>query len=191
MAELLQALLLDIPEAIETERLQLRATRAGEGERVNEAVLESHAALRPWMPWAKEPPTLERSEAYAREAHAKWLARETLDFTWYERAEGRLIGKGGLHTIEWAIPKFEIGYWVRTSAVGRGYATEATGALTRFAREHLGARRLEITSDVRNTASRRVAEKCGYELEGIRRLSRRDHDGRLSDSCLYARVFPE
>jgi RimJ/RimL family protein N-acetyltransferase len=53
----------------------------------------------------------------------------------------------------------------------------------------LGARRIEITADVRNQASRRVAEKSGFVLEGIRRQSRRDADGNLADSCMYARTF--
>ena len=30
----------------------------------------------------------------------------------------------GLHRIDWAVPKFEIGYWARTSHAGRGYITE-------------------------------------------------------------------
>ena len=40
----------------------------------------------------------------------------------------------------------------------------------------------------RNLASRRVAEKCGFVLEGIRRRSRRDASGELADSCMYALV---
>jgi len=187
--ELLKALLLEIPEVLETERLALRAPRAGEGAAVNQAIVESHAELRRWMPWAMEIPTIEQSEAFARESRAKWHARETLDFTWFRRGDGIVVGKGGLHTIDWSIPKFEIGYWVRSRCLGQGYATEATFALAEFARTRLGARRLEITADAVNPASRRVAEKCGFVLEGIRRFGRRNVDGELADSCMYARVF--
>jgi RimJ/RimL family protein N-acetyltransferase len=58
-----------------------------------------------------------------------------------------------------------------------------------MARSALGAVRLEIRSDARNAASRRVAEKCGFELEGILRRARRDAAGDLADACVYARVF--
>jgi RimJ/RimL family protein N-acetyltransferase len=34
-----------------------------------------------------------------------------------------------------------------------------------------------------------VAEKSDFVLEGILRQSRRDNDGQLADSCMYARVF--
>ncbi len=189
MAEILRALLLDIPEVVETERLTLRAARAGQGAAINEAVVESLAELRLWMPWAKDGQTPEQAEAFAREAQAKWSSREMIDFTWYRRGDGRLVGKGGLHTIDWSIPKFEIGYWIRSSLARQGYATEGTHALARFARDCLGARRLEITSDARNAASRRVAEKCGFALEGILRQRRRDNAGELADSCMFARVF--
>lgn len=186
---ILQALLLDIPESASTSRLELRANRPGGGAAINAAVCESHAELRPWMPWAREPMTPEQTEEHCRRMTGRWHAREEIDFCFFRRADGVLVGKGGLHTIDWDIPKFEIGYWIRSSCARQGYATEAAVALVGFAREHLGAHRIEITCDTRNLASRRVAEKSGFVLEGIRRASRRGADGELADSCMYARIF--
>lgn len=191
MTGLLDALALDVPESLETRRLVLRAARAGLGATVNEALVESHAELRPWMPWAKTLQSAEQTEAFCREGETKWRAREMFDFCLFRGEDGRLVGKGGLHTIDWTVPKFEIGYWIRSSCTGRGYASEAVAALAAFARSSLGARRLEITSDARNAASRRVAERAGFVLEGILRNRRRDAEGLLADTCLYARVFPD
>jgi RimJ/RimL family protein N-acetyltransferase len=189
VSALLKALLLEIPDRIATERLTLRAPAPGRGPEIHAAVSESIEALGPWMPWARAERSPEESERHCREMLARWHAREELDFCFYRSDDGMLVGKGGLHTIDWAVPKFEIGYWIRTSCSRRGYATEATRALVAFARDRLGACRLEITSDTRNAASRRVAEKAGFELEGIRRSSRRGAGGELADSCMYARVF--
>ena len=189
MGFVLQALLLDIPESIATPRLELRATRAGMGAMVNAAVLESHGLLKPWMPWAQDRQTLEAAEEHCRHAQAQWHAREMLDFCFHRREDGEFVGKGGLHTIDWRVPKFEIGYWMRTSCSGRGYATEAACALAEFARQALGARRVEIGSDAGNAASRRVAEKSGFVLEGVLRQARRGVDGSLRDACVYARVY--
>ena len=189
MTAILEALLLDVPEEIVTERLVLRATRAGMGATVAEAVRESRKELERWMAWARTARSASESERHCREMQLRWHAREEFDFCFHRRSDGRLVGKGGLHTIDWSIPKFEIGYWIRTSSMGQGFATEATLALTGLARERLGANRIEIASDARNAASRRVAEKSGFELEGIRRSSRRDAKGKLADSCLYARVL--
>ena len=182
-------LLLDLPEVLETPRLLLRATRAGMGPAVHEAAAESFEALKPWMPWATSPQTLEQVEEHCREMQAKWHAREMIDFCFHRRGDEAFVGKGGLHTIDWEIPKLEIGYWIRSGCAGKGYCTEAAIALAQFARDELGARRLEITSDARNAPSRRVAEKAGFVLEGILRQARRDNGGELADHCMYARIF--
>ena len=189
MGVILQALLLDIPEMVATPRLVLRATRAGHGGETNTALEESRAELKAWMPWARDTQSLEASEHHCRAMQARWHAREELDFCFFRRGDDLLVGKGGLHTIDWSVPKFEIGYWIRTSCVNQGLATEATLALVELARTRLAARRLEIACDARNAASRRVAAKCGFELEGIHRRNRRDTAGELADSCMYARVF--
>jgi len=188
VAALLKALLLRLPETVETERLALRATRGGMGPQVAEAVRESRGELERWLAWAREARGAGDSEVHCREMQLKWHAREELDFCFHRRDDGLLVGKGGLHTIDWSVPRFEIGYWIRSSCVRRGYASEGTQALVGLARS-LGARRVEINTDARNVASRRVAERCGFELEGVRRNSRRDAAGRLADACMYARVF--
>jgi RimJ/RimL family protein N-acetyltransferase len=185
----LQPLLLDIPEILESPRLTLRATRAGMGAPLHAAVVETLAQLLPWMPWARTETALEDCETNCREMQAKWHAREEIDFCIHRRADGHFVGRCGLHTIDWTIPRLEIGYWIRASCMGQGFATEAVTALAQFACEQFGARRLEITSDARNLASRRVAEKAGFTLEGVRRQARRDPSGALADSCMYARTF--
>ena len=189
MDAMLRARLLPIPEQIETERMILRATRADDAPETFLAVLESFNELAPWMPWVHPEPKLAGSEAFNQEAQFKWVSREMLDFQWIDKTSGELIGKGGFHTINWEIPKFEIGYWVRTSMGGRGYCTEAVNALVAFSKQQLGAKRLEICSDPRNEKSRRVAERCGFALEGILRRNMRDPYGGLRDSCMFARVF--
>lgn len=184
-----RAVNLDIPTSIETARLLILAVQVNEAAEVFEAVVESVNELKPWMPWVHPKPTLEGSVQFHRDAAAKWETRDLLDFQWREKSTGRLVGKGGFHTINWDVPKLEIGYWVRTSMAGKGYCQEAVNALVEFARTRLGAARLEICSDPRNKPSRRVAEGCGFTLEGILRKNMRDPTGGLRDSCMYAKVF--
>src|SRR5262249_4185470 len=83
-------------------------------------------------------------------------------------------------TIDWTVPKCEIGYWIRSSCARRGYATEAATALAALASGALGARRVEITCNARNAASRRVAEKSGFALEAVLANHRRDTAGALA-----------
>lgn len=85
------------------------------------------------------------------------------------------IGGGGLHRINWDVPKFEIGYWVRSSYGRQGFITEAVNGITHFAFNTLGARRVEIRCDSLNGRSAAVARRAGYELEAMLRHHDRHH----------------
>ncbi len=187
-----QPILVDVPERLQTPRLVLRAPRPGDGAALNAAVLDSLDALRPWMPWAQTAPTLEASEAVAREAHGKFLLRSDLVFSlWLHDGQGRetqLVGGSGLHRIDWSVPRFEIGYWCRSGHTGQGLVTEAVRALSRMAFDQLQAQRVEIRMDERNTASWRVAERAGFTLEGVLRNEARDVAGGVRNTRVYARV---
>jgi RimJ/RimL family protein N-acetyltransferase len=56
----------------------------------------------------------------------------------------------------------EMGWSLARAAHGRGYATEAVHAALAWGRAHLGPRRTVCVINVENTASIRVAEKCGF-----------------------------
>lgn len=181
-------ILREFPESFETERLLIRAPLPGDGAEVNAAIRESLDELRPWMPWADPVPSVADSEANVRQARLDFLARTDLRLHLYERESGRFIGSSGLHRIDWSVPKFEIGYWVRTSEAGRGYITEAVKGITRFAFETLGAQRVELRCDARNVRSARVAERVGFPLEARLRNNAWATDGSVRDTLLYALV---
>jgi RimJ/RimL family protein N-acetyltransferase len=63
----------------------------------------------------------------------------------------------------------EIGYLVAPWARGRGYATAAVRTLCSWGFAALGLRRIVWRAHVGNEASRRVAEKAGFAVEGIQR----------------------
>jgi len=185
----IQAQSLAIPDSIETERMRLVASSAGNAEETLQAALDSAAELAAWMPWAYPAPTREGITTYHQSVEARRAARELLDFQWYDKATGRLVGKGGFHSFNWMVPRGELGYWLRTSMTGKGLCVEAVLAMTEFSRQHLGLSRLEIRTDPRNAASRRVAERCGFALDGILRSDMRDPAGNLRDTCVYGKVL--
>ncbi|HJP72553.1 MAG TPA: GNAT family protein [Candidatus Limnocylindria bacterium] len=181
-------ILRDIPDSFSSDRLLIRSPRPGDGPALQEAIEESIAELRPWMPWASEHETVDVSEAYARRSHSEFLARANLPLFLFRRDDGRFVGGSGLHRIDWEIPRFEIGYWVRTSLTGQGYATEAALRIAEFAFDELAAERVEIWCDARNERSAAVARRAGFELEATMRRNRRNTDGELADSLGFARL---
>lgn len=181
-------ILLDLPDSIETERMLLRSPRAGDGQAIYEATIESIDELRPWMPWVRDEQSVERSEKSVRVAVAKWILREDLRFSMHDKHTGRFIGGTGLHRPSWDDGRFEIGYWIRSSEANKGYVTEAVRALTVWTFDVLRAQRIEIRMDARNEKSWRVAERAGYTLEAELAKDRRALDGVHSTTRIYARV---
>ena len=80
-----------------------------------------------------------------------------------------------------------LGYWVASWARRRGYAAEATDALSRWAFDH-GVHRVWLLAAVGNLASRRTAQRAGFQQEGVLRQGGRDRDGTPMDMVLYARL---
>jgi RimJ/RimL family protein N-acetyltransferase len=82
-----------------------------------------------------------------------------------EKSTGDFLGWFHLRPTEGSPPdEPELGYRLRRSAWGKGYATEGSRALIRKAFAELGARRVVASTMTVNTASRRVMEKAGLAL---------------------------
>jgi RimJ/RimL family protein N-acetyltransferase len=185
------ALLVDVPDRFETDRLILRTPRTGDGPVLHEALVESIVELRQFLwflPWVAEEQTRDSAEIRCRRCEANFLSRTDLPFLAFERSTGRLVGGIGLHRTDWDLPKTEVGYWIRTSEAGKGYVTESVQTLVAWALSGLGAQRVELVTEDTNVASRSVAERCGFVLEGVLHNVLRGPDGSLRNSCIYARL---
>jgi RimJ/RimL family protein N-acetyltransferase len=79
-----------------------------------------------------------------------------------------------------------IGYWVAAPARGQGICTRALRLLSRHALDELKLQRLELITDPDNVASQRVAEKVGFQREGVLRAHLRHPDGRIRDSVMFS-----
>lgn len=68
------------------------------------------------------------------------------------------------------LPGYEIGYRLyRTEDRGKGYTTEAVTMFVNYLFNLKPIERLEIHIIKGNIASRKVAEKCGFKYEGLKR----------------------
>lgn len=79
----------------------------------------------------------------------------------------------------------EIGYWLAEEFWNRGFATQALEAVTRYAIDAHGLKRVYATPYEWSSASCRVLEKAGFTLEGRLRSSA-FKDGQVIDQLLYA-----
>ncbi|HEY1744749.1 MAG TPA: GNAT family N-acetyltransferase [Granulicella sp.] len=181
--------LIDVPMPIRTPRLLIRPPQSGDGAITASAVDETWEDLHQWMGWAETlaDNTVEQREIRTRQIMAKFVLREEFNLLGVEIASGQNVIWCGFHGVDWKARQCETGFWVRKSAQGRGFATEATNALLRYAFGALGMRRVGITHSSGNEASRRVVEKLGFASEGIQRAANLLPGGRIADRHLYAR----
>jgi len=120
--------------------------------------------LAPILP---HPYTLEDEEGWFNRQREEQNARR---FAILTCAEGRLLGDCGLHQLDWtnrhAIFGIFIGdkdYW------GKGYGTDATRALLRYAFEEANLHRIELEVFAFNSRAIRMYEKVGFRVEGTRK----------------------
>ncbi|MFC4009193.1 GNAT family N-acetyltransferase [Nonomuraea purpurea] len=92
-------------------------------------------------------------------------------------AEGLIVGAISLFKTSWSAGTTEVGYGVHPLYRGRGFATEAVRGLVGWAFGTLGLRRIDLTANLDNLASLRVAQKAGFTWEGVLRSAIMEDDG--------------
>jgi RimJ/RimL family protein N-acetyltransferase len=167
--------------------LVLRPFREEDASALYEAVRESISEVSPWLPWSHEHYSIEESREFIGSRELASQGGEWYSFGIFEKDGGRVLGGVGINFINRVHQMANLGYWVRSSAAGRGIATGATRLAARFAFEQLGLQRVEIVVAVANVASQRVAEKAGARREGILR-KRLFIRGESLDAVLFSLV---
>ena len=167
------------PESLQTNRLTLRLPDAEGARAEHEMILESLDHLWPWFGFRARPPTLAARVELAARQRAE--AANGTTATYVLRAGDRPVGKAW---IEVDGTTARMGWWLRATATGHGYATEAVRALSELAFDH-GIERVEAHTDPDNAPSRALAERAGFVLEEIRQDVHDRPDGARRPDCVY------
>ena len=182
--------LIPLFDELHGERVLVRPYRESDAPALQEAVAESREHLRPWMPFYNAHQTVEESRDWIIHTMAQWLLREdhlALGM-WDVVAPDRYLGGFGIHPHDWDIGYFEIGYWLRASAEGHGYVTEAARLVTDFCFTELHASRVAIRCDERNLRSAAVARRLGFVQEARLRNDSRATDGSLRTTLVFSLI---
>lgn len=142
----------------------LRPPTEDDTPHVFEAANSSRNEIGKWMPWCHAEYSLADAETWIRETIA---SSSEHSFVLWDESEEFCLGTCGLNDINTKHRSANLGYWVRSSHVGRGTAPAATLKVAQFAFDQLELVRVEIVVAVGNGASQRVAEKVQATREGI------------------------
>nr|WP_091348448.1 GNAT family N-acetyltransferase [Micromonospora rhizosphaerae] len=164
------------PVEITEDGLLLRPWRAADADAVHRACQDPDiqrwtTVPRPYLP--------EHAHDFVTgKASAAWADGTGAPFAVCDAATGELLASCGLVSIDRGLGSGEVGYWTAPWARDRGVAVRATRAVARWAFDALKLRRLIWQAEVGNHASRLVALRAGFRIEGELRLAHPAVNGR-------------
>ena len=151
-----------------TADVAIRPYALADALRLFEAARESSGEVHLWLPWCRPEYSLEDARTWIEKQVPLFAEKSAFSFV-IEDTRGRFLGGCGLNQLDPIHRRANLGYWVRSSAAGRGIATAAARQLAAWAFENTDLVRLEIVAAIGNLASIRVAEKSGAVREGVAR----------------------
>ncbi|MFY1598300.1 GNAT family N-acetyltransferase [Micromonospora sp. WMMD737] len=157
------------PVEITEDGLLLRPWRATDAGAVHRACQDPDiqrwtTVPRPYLP--------EHAHTFVTEvAPADWAKGTGAPFAVCDAATGELLASCGLVSIDTGLRSGEIGYWAAPWARGAGVTVRAARAVARWAFDALELRRVIWQAEVGNHASRLVALRAGFRVEGRLRLA--------------------
>ncbi|SJM59739.1 acetyltransferase [Arthrobacter rhombi] len=131
------------------------------------------------------PYTQDHAVSFADFSAATWREQAGASFAVVDESTDAVLASCGLVDVDQTNATVEVGYWVAPWARGRGVATAATKAVSRWAIEDLGAQRVSLEAASENHGSQQVALKAGFTREGIQR-SKAARFGERHDMVLFS-----
>jgi RimJ/RimL family protein N-acetyltransferase len=159
-------------EPIVTERLRLRRSEPRDAAAIS--AYRSDPEVHRYQGWERTDPEGVRQEIEQMARRQPGEPGGWVQLTVEEREGGVLVGDIGSSPAEGEPGVIKVGYTIAPALQGRGYATEAVGALVDYAFDTLGADVVRAYASADNAPSIRVAEKVGMRL--IERMEHRRGD---------------
>ena len=133
--------------------------------------------------------TDEQALAWIERQHERLVTGTGYSFCVADIVDDRSVGQVGLWLADITHGRASAGYGVAPRERGRGIASQALAAITRFAWTISELHRVEVYIEPWNLASVRTAERAGYEREGLLRSHRVIGDQRV-DMLIYSALRP-
>jgi len=147
------------------------------------AVVERERAyLREWLPWVDPTRTVDDTRKFIKDSLQQFAHND--GFAAGIWCAGEFAGTVGTHPIHWIYRKVEIGYWIASKFQGRGIITAACRAVIEHAFTAWKLNRVEIHCATGNLKSCAIAERLGFQFEGILR-----EDQPRDDHCLDIKLY--
>jgi ribosomal-protein-serine acetyltransferase len=130
-----------------------------------ELVNANRLHLREWLPWVDHMQTVEQFLNFIAQSKKKEAAGT--DYAFMILHNGVAAGRIGIYNIDRQNKIGAIGYWLGQAFSGKGIIHKACIALINYSFAALDINRIEIKCGTGNLKSQAVAERLGFNKEGI------------------------
>ena len=166
--------------------LWLRPYREEDAAAFYQLIQDNKARLAPAFPGRiRLTRSLDECRKLLLQFKADWLLGQVYAFGIWEKGSEGYIGDISVKNFDRTVPKAEIGYYLDLRVEGKGYGTQMLRALTCFAFEELHLNKVFLRSAVDNPRSYTLAERCGFQREGLMHEDFRDYQQNLVDIYYY------
>ncbi len=178
-----------LPEKLSSPAVTIERRAHNHDQDLFNLIDSSREFLRRYLFWVDSVRDLESVRKTTDRFAANWDNQDSFEYVYLDPNSGRLVGAGGVHTIDYDNSCAEFGYYLDKDSTGHGYAS----GFVKLVEEALfaaGIHRLEIRCEKDNAASAKVAERCGYQFEGCCRDKLFAY-GTYRDELIFAKINPQ
>jgi RimJ/RimL family protein N-acetyltransferase len=166
--------ILELPEKLHSSRLLVRKYDSGDGAALL-ALLDRSNNREVLYPNVEEVATIKNrkaAEQKIRRHAAEWVARKRFVMGIWLKTNGLYVGEIWIEPNQWAVPSFELGWFLDNGFQRQGLATEAAKRSLEFLFTHLQAHKVIVITRDTNLRSIKLAERLGFKREGHFRQAR-------------------
>jgi RimJ/RimL family protein N-acetyltransferase len=135
--------------------------------------------------------TLEGTKTHLSDVLEKAGKNDYFPFIVVDNDSGKIIASIQVKSLDWNIPKGELGYYIDAKYEGKGVVTKAVSMIIDHCFKQIKLNKLFIRTFHENKASIQVAEKNGFILEGTIRSDYKTTSGKLVDLLYYGLLREE
>ncbi len=138
-----------------------------------------------------ETKTIESTKVFMLKDLERTKGKTYFPYIIIDKSDYKFVGFIDLKNIDKNIGKAELGFYMDEKYSGQGIMTKALICFCEFCFEEFKFRKLFLRTHPDNLPTRKLAEKCGFKIEGLIRNDYMTTSGEIIDLVYYGRLSTE
>ena len=133
----------------------------------------------------------ENTKVFLTEMLQRIESKTYFPYVLVDKSNGRLAGFFDMKNIDWSIPKTELGCYIDLDYENKGITTMVMKAFIEICFTEYQFEKIFFRTHTSNLPVHRIAEKCGFKVEGTLRKDYKTTNGELVDLVYYGLLRDE